>query len=337
MINASGYLLSIIIPVYNCAEFITETLASIQKSITDDVELIIINDGSTDLTEERINAFYRDNNFSNLKYINKNNQGVAIARNIGLAHATGKYIGFIDSDDIISQNYFSIILPKLREDKYDIIEFNLTRDVNNLYQVAQGVAFNVVQREILLVNDNYTPLFPTFSAGQWHLVTKIFRSDIIKDDRFEEYRRYEDMIFCPFQYFKCHKILKIEDKLYYYRVNNKSITENIIDSDADSIFFAMRKMCNYIKENNEKRAVGTLMVVNCFLEGRKILRKKKGYYRYEDSMIEDIQNALTCCDISMVKRKVFYKMKYPFVDRKISEIRFKIITACKKFFTRKGI
>ncbi len=64
MISASGYLLSIIIPTYNNAELITATLASIHQSITDDVELIIVNDGSTDLTEERIKAFYREQKMS---------------------------------------------------------------------------------------------------------------------------------------------------------------------------------------------------------------------------------------------------------------------------------
>lgn len=71
MVNASGYLLSIIIPTYNNAELITATLASIHQSITDDVEIIIVNDGSTDLTEERINAFYREKDCHNVKYISQ--------------------------------------------------------------------------------------------------------------------------------------------------------------------------------------------------------------------------------------------------------------------------
>lgn len=335
MTNASGYLLSIIIPVYNNDEFITGTLASIHQSITDDVELVIVNDGSTDLTDKCIKAFYRERNCSNVKYINKENQGVAITRNVGLAHATGKYIGFIDSDDIVCPNYFSVILPKLREEKYDMVEFNLTRNIKNLYQGTSGVENNIGQREFILTDDNYTPLLPTFQAGQWHLMTKIFHRNTIGDDRFEEHRRYEDMIFCPFQYFKCNKILKIEHKLYFYRVNEKSITENIIDSDADSIFFAMRKMCNYINKNSAKRTVATLMIINCFLEGRKLLRKKKGYYRYDDEMISDIQSALASCDTRVVKKKIIYKMKYPHIDRAISEWRYKVITACKSLFIRK--
>ena len=311
-------------------------MASIHQSITDDVELIIVNDGSTDLTEERIKAFYREQKCHNVKYISQKNQGVAITRNVGLAHATGKYIGFVDSDDIVCQNYFTILLPKLRDEKYDIIEFNLTRDINNLYKNAPKMENNITQREIILSDDNYAPLLPTFKAGQWHLMTKIFHRNIIGSDKFEEHRRYEDMIFCPFQYFKCHKILKIENKLYYYRVNDKSITENIIDSDADSIFFAMRKMYNYINENRSKRTVATFMIINCFLEGRKLLRKKKGYYRYSESMLNDIQNALACCDTKIVKKKIILKMKYPHIDRSISETRYKIISACKSLFLRKG-
>ncbi|MDE9618743.1 glycosyltransferase family 2 protein [Citrobacter portucalensis] len=336
MVNASGYLLSIIIPTYNNAELITATLASIHQSITDDVEVIIVNDGSTDLTEERINAFYREKDCHNVKYINHKNQGVAITRNVGLAHATGKYIGFVDSDDIVCPDYFTVLLPKLRAEKYDIIEFNLTRDINNLYKDTHEIENNISQREIILSDDNYAPLLPIFKAGQWHLMTKIFHRNIIGSDKFEEHRRYEDMIFCPFQYFKCHKILKIENKLYYYRINDNSITENIIDSDADSIFFAMRKMYKYINKNSAKRTVATFMIINCFLEGRKLLRKKKGYYRYSESMINDIQNALACCDTKIVKKKIILKMKYPHIDRSISETRYKILSACKSLFLRKG-
>lgn len=336
MINASGYLLSIIIPAYNNAEFITATLESIHQSITNEVEIIIVNDGSTDLTEECIKAFYREQNCNNVKYISHKNQGVAITRNVGLTQATGKYIGFIDSDDIVCKDYFTILLPKLREEKYDIVEFNLTRNINNLYQNKPAAKYALTQHEIMLTDDNYAPLLPTFRAGQWHLMTKIFHRDVIGMDRFEEHRRYEDVIFCPFQYFKCRSILKIENNLYYYRLNDKSITENIIDSDADSIFFAMRKMYNYVYENNAKRTVATLMIINCFLEGRKLLRKNKGYYHYNESMLNDIQNALACCDTKIVKNKIILKMKYPHIDRSISEIRYKILSACKNLFFRKG-
>lgn len=336
MTNATGYLLSIIVPTYNNAEFITDTLTSLHKGITEEVELIIVNDGSTDSTEERINAFYRNRNDNNVKYIAQKNQGVAIARNVGLAQATGKYIGFVDSDDLVSPDYFSVLLPKLREEKYDIIDFNLTRDIKNIHSASEERGSDIIEREFVFSDDKFSSLTPIFRAGQWHLMTKVFHRNIIGEDRFEEHRRYEDMIFCPFQYFKCKKILKIDNNLYYYRLNNKSITENIIEGDAESIFFAMRKMCNFINNNSEKRTVATLMIINCFMEGRKLLRKKKGYYCYRENMINDIQNALACCDNSVISKKTFYKMKYPHLDCYFSKMKFIAKKSYSVFFVPKG-
>lgn len=337
MTNATVFLLSIVIPTYNNAKFITDTLTSLYENVTEDVEIIIINDGSTDSTEECIKAFYRDKNDNNVKYIYQENQGVAIARNVGLAQATGKYIGFVDSDDLVSPDYFSVLLPKLREEKYDIIDFNLTRDINKIYSTSTNRDTGIIEHELVFSDEKLAPLTPIFQAGQWHLMTKIFHRNIIGEDRFEEHHRYEDMIFCPFQYFKCKNILKIDNNLYYYRLNNQSITENIIEGDAESIFFAMRKMCNFINKNDEKRTIATLMIINCFMEGRKLLRKKKGYYCYKESMINDIQNALDCCDKSIVNKKTFYKMKYPHLDCYFSKVKFSAKKTFNAIIGKKGI
>ncbi|VEC01957.1 Chondroitin polymerase [Cedecea lapagei] len=330
MSERNDYLLSIIIPTYNNAEFIISTLSSLQQGLTDEVELIIINDGSTDSTDEKIAAFYQSRPCNNVKIIHQKNQGVAVARNRGLDIATGTHIAFVDSDDTISSEYFSLLLPILREKQYDIVEFSLTRDEEKLHTSQPGSNEKIERSELILQDAQYLPLMPTFSAAQWHLVTKIFRRDLLGNDRFEANRRYEDIIFSPFQYFKCRKILKLNVNLYYYRINSKSITENLRESDAQHIFFAMRKMCDYIKNNPEKRAVATLMIANCFLEGRKIVRKKKGYYAYDAQMLSDIKTAIEYCDESVMNKKVIYKMRHPWVDTFISATRNKVLKFCKK-------
>lgn len=330
MSDRNDYLLSIIIPTYNNDEFIISTLSSLQQGLTDEVEIIIINDGSTDDTDEKIASFYQLRPCNNVKIIHQDNQGVAIARNRGLDIATGIHVAFVDSDDIISPDYFTLLLPILREQRYDIVEFSLTRDEEKLHAAKNNSNDKIARSELILQDAQYLPLMPTFSAAQWHLVTKIFRRDLLGSDRFEANRRYEDIIFSPFQYFKCHKILKLEANLYYYRINSQSITENLRESDAQHIFFAMRKMCDYIKNNPEKRSVATLMIVNCFLEGRKIVRKKKGYYAYDAQMLSDIKTAIEYCDESVINKKVVYKMKHPWVDTFISATRKQVLKLCKK-------
>ncbi|NIF34570.1 glycosyltransferase [Enterobacter sp. Cy-643] len=330
MSDRNDYLLSIIIPTYNNAEFIISTLSSLQQGLTDEVEIIIINDGSTDNTDEKITTFYQSESCKNVKIIHQNNQGVAVARNRGLDIAAGTYIAFVDSDDTISPDYFTLLLPILREKLYGIVEFSLTRDEEKLHTSQHSSNEKIERSELILQDAQCLPLMPTFSAAQWHLVTKIFRRDLLGTDRFEANRRYEDIIFSPFQYFKCRKILKLKANLYYYRINSQSITENLRESDAQHIFFAMRKMCDYIKSNPEKRSVATLMIVNCFLEGRKIVRKKKGYYAYNAQMLHDIKTAIAYCDKSIINKKVLYKMKHPWVDTFISRTRHQLLKFCKK-------
>lgn len=336
MIKKSDYLLSIIIPTYNNAEFIAPVLSSLLVELTDEVEIIIINDGSTDGTDEKITNFCRVAPTEQIKYIQQKNQGVAVARNVGLANASGKYISFIDGDDVISPDYYPVLLPLLRDEKYDLVEFKITRDLDKLFCQQEHAINDIKQKEILISEDDYSPLAPTFRASQWHLVDKIFHRNIIGNERFEVNRRYEDLILVPFQYFKCRKILKIDACLYYYRVNLEGITENLRESDADNIFFAMRKMSDFVKDNAHLRTIATYMMVNCFLEARKIIRKKRGFYLYSDKVIADVNSVLANGDLTVINKKVLKKMQHPKLDTFISWSNYQLLKMIKTSTVKKG-
>ena len=99
---------SVIVPVYNASKYIEETLKSILNQNFTNFEIIIINDGSTDNSLEIIKKTLKDSKVSN-KIINQNNQGVSKARNIGIENAQGKYVIFVDDDDIIAENHISCL------------------------------------------------------------------------------------------------------------------------------------------------------------------------------------------------------------------------------------
>lgn len=324
------YLLSIIIPTYNNAEFIHSTLASVLVGITAEVEIIIINDGSTDGTHENIIQFCQTVPPQQIKYIQQENQGISITRNVGLANASGKYIAFVDGDDLISSDYYHFLLPILREEKYDLVEFNLTRDQDELYNKTTSESI-LKKEEIILSNNDFSALTSIFFASQWHLVNKIFHRNIISDEKFEKNRNYEDLILVPFQYFKCRYILKSDVNLYYYRVNPAGITENIREEDADDIFFAMRKMNHFIKDKSHLRTIATYMMVNCFLEGRKIIRKTKGFYIYNGEVTNDIQSVLKNGDCSVISSKILRKMQHLKLDTFISRLNYKLLKIIKKW------
>lgn len=112
-------LISIIIPVFNAQETIDQCLNSIICCKYQNLEIIVINDGSTDASSEIINDFSRRD--ERIKIITCENNGVSSARNIGIRHATGIWCCFIDSDDFISADYFDILI---NDDacNYDIIQ-----------------------------------------------------------------------------------------------------------------------------------------------------------------------------------------------------------------------
>ena len=123
MIMDNIVLLSIIIPAYNCASTIERTIDSIIAQKCDDYEIIIINDGSKDNTLEVCEVLGNKN--ASIKIINKDNTGVADTRNVGLKNAVGKYIAFLDSDDVWDKDYYDEELKvKLKNGTADIFVFS---------------------------------------------------------------------------------------------------------------------------------------------------------------------------------------------------------------------
>ena len=113
--------LSIIIPTYNSATYIKQCLDSIYKNalnIIDSFEVIVVNDGSTDNTSDILNQYQ----FQNLKIYTNSNHGVSYSRNYGIGKASGKYIMFVDSDDLLIENWFNII-NKYLDNNIDFLLF----------------------------------------------------------------------------------------------------------------------------------------------------------------------------------------------------------------------
>ena len=102
--------LSIIIPYYNCKEYTDELLSCLDKQITDEVEVILIDDGS---------KIPYSTKYEWIKIIRQENGGASVARNTGLDSASGEYIAFIDADDMVAENYISAILGKIAEEQFD--------------------------------------------------------------------------------------------------------------------------------------------------------------------------------------------------------------------------
>lgn len=135
-------LLSIIIPVYNLEQYIRITLDSLIKEMSDDVEIIVVNDGSLDNSEFAVNEYIDSHTNYNIHLCTKKNGGVSSARNIGTDKSNGEYVLYLDGDDYLSEGSLKAIVNSLKINKPDIL-FWPYRTVNEQGDVVNSSAFKI--------------------------------------------------------------------------------------------------------------------------------------------------------------------------------------------------
>ncbi|MGX9377276.1 glycosyltransferase family 2 protein [Pantoea ananatis] len=314
------WLLSIIIPLYNSQDYIVPCLTSLFTQIAPDIQVIIIDDGSTDLSAQRVKEFLKTYPSACVEFIQQANQGVAATRNVGLSKAKGKFITFLDADDLLSKNYLSVIRPLLLSDQDDLIDFNYARFENTPPEAPENELPQRVAYDFSVQGLNC--LRPLFIRSMWHLWNRIYRNSMLEGEAFEVGRRYEDVIFTPFQYLKTQRIAHLENTLYYYRDNQQGITRNVRMSDIEDMLFAMNKMCAMAQSDTELRRLAAGMIVNCFNEVKSMSKAVFGYYHYDKQTRLAIKSAARLCR-GHCKTKKFWQMRYPEVDTLFSWLRFK--------------
>lgn len=215
--------ISIILPVYNCDQFITRSLNSISNQTFRNWECIIVNDGSYDNTRLIIENFaLKDCRF---RIFNKKNEGVATARQFGLDKAEGEYIISVDGDDWLELNFL--------EELYNIAKLN----------DADLVWCNYYKNSIKI--ENYAPEFPSelirymFCKGLWgSTCNKLIRATICKDNRISfplGLKVAEDIVYVVECLCLCKKIKYCSEFLYHYINNPKSLVNTYSDYTSEFV------------------------------------------------------------------------------------------------------
>ena len=224
--------LSVIIPVYNTEKYIEKCLNSIVNQTMEDLEIIIVNDGSTDNSQEIINEYTKK--YPNLiKSFIKENGGQGSARNYGLNYAKGKYISFVDSDDWLDLELLENMYNNAEKEQSDIV----ICDMVDYYEDGSKRKFNCTKYDLIY---SVTP-----SA-----CNKIFKKEIIRDIRFLSKLWYEDFNFTTKILLNNPKISTI-DNLYYNCHARKVSTMNNNNSLKNLDMIAViEDLIEYAKNNN---------------------------------------------------------------------------------------
>lgn len=209
--------ISIIIPIYNVEQFLRQCIDSVLAQTYENLEIILVNDGSTDQSSE-ICGFYGSRD-SRIKIINKANGGLADARNAGFSEVTGNYIGFVDSDDLIDCRMYELLMETLNKSDADIAECGFRRFAAENEIPEQGEetivpeAFDVQTALKMLMHEDLKQVV-------WN---KLYRKEVIGGIQFEKGRIHEDEFWTYRIIARAEKIAKISNPLYYYRKQEGSI------------------------------------------------------------------------------------------------------------------
>ena len=200
-------MISIIIPVYNVEKYIKRCVDSLLNQTYKKIEIILVNDGSTDNTIKIIKENYSEN--KKIILLNQKNSGPALARNNGIEHAKGKYVMFVDSDDFVDPTYVENYYNSIKNTKYDIVIGGYKRYVENK-----------VTKKMQLKEGEYSKYLITGP------ICRIIKLDFLNRNkiRFLDTNSSEDIYFNLYIYSKTNKIKIIDDIGYYYFFNKNSIS-----------------------------------------------------------------------------------------------------------------
>ena len=300
-------MISVIVPVYNVEEYIEECLDSIKNQTFTDFEVILVNDGSTD-NSQAICELYCDQD-SRFCLINQENKGQSIARNIGVAESKGKFIVFIDSDDIVRVDLLDQLMNYM-SDEIDIVECDKTEDIQYLNEKRKDIQVKEF--------DSNEALHKCFNhAVSWSPVAKLYRREIVEKIPFLENLIYEDLYTGIVSLKYINKMRKIDYIGYYYRYHTSSTMNQKYSEKNLDIFKIGEKLLEEFREDNWLPYVGNML----FLVGIGHFKKYRirighPYYQlYIDAIHKYAETAKELSDIynsSKLLRWYSYSPKYFF-------------------------
>ena len=306
------YLLTIIIPIYNMQYYLKECLESLMhQSFPDSVEVLLIDDGSTDSSGVICDQFIQKS--EHFRVIHQNNKGIAATRNIGIQQAHGKYIGWVDPDDYLTDDWWSTIAPVLEQEP-DLILFDFMVLKNN------KITYTHFDKESRLIERD--EIFRELADGikfQSHLCTKIFRRSLFNNqNKFNEKLSYaEDYAAMHHILFPVKNCTYIHRCLYVYRQRAGSLIHNTSKDLINtwlSVQLSKERYYFYTQNNIKVSKFGMLYweIIFCKAYQSQSLRSDVWSERYKSCVAELIKN-----------RMILQKTKrLPF----IMQIRFFLLT-----------
>lgn len=314
---------SVIIPVYNVENYLRKCLDSLVNQTLKDIEIIVVNDGTTDNSQEIIDEYVKKYPKKVVSIIQENG-GQGAARNTGLLHAKGEYIGYVDSDDYVEENMYEELYKKAKEEDSDIVICgnNVVKENYELFSKED------VDKEFLL--------------GKMAVWNKIYKKNIIVDNKIQFRSKvwYEDLDFTMKVYFSSKKISYVDKPLYNYllregsTMNNNNIKRNL------ELIEAFDSLIDYCKDkkiyNKAKDEIEFLCIYHMYIFAITRVLNTNNNYKAKIAIINKFRDYINSNFPNFKQNKYLYllpkrrKLIYNLINSKFYCIIIWLFKLCRR-------
>ena len=309
-----GIKISVVLPVYNVANYLRKCLDSLVNQTFKDFEVICVNDGSTDLSLSILEGYSLSD--SRFKIITQENQGLSGARNTGIDQVEGEYVLFVDSDDWLEENALEVLYEHVKGFSSDITMFKFKYYNENTEEYSEGPFTNleVIDPSFFTGNFYYMDVIDIIFKISHAPFNKLYKTSFLKenDAKFLYGSYYEDLEFFYMVFLKAKKVSVLPEYLYYYRIRDQSISTsgdegsfdifNILETTKQHFLDA--KVYNQIKQD-------WLMFV--------IVNLKYVYLRLKEELKNQFIDVMKEKYYDYALNEVVYSEKWHYEDRAFHE------------------
>lgn len=286
--------ISVIVPVYNGEKYIGKCLENLINQTLDDIEIILVNDSSKDKTYDIIKKYVTK--YKNIKLINKkNNEGVGAARNDGIKIASGEYIGFVDSDDIVDTNMYSDMYNLAKNNNSDVVMCSYIRKhKNNSFEVRANINESIANYDRNIIVNKIIPTFvENIEYGYYYVWNKIYKKEFLNKNNilFKENLDFgEDWFFNLEVFDNVQKFSYINYPYYTYITsnNNNSLSKNVSINRIKGYLKGREKSYYFInKYNLERKNIDLRFLEEIYTYVNSIIISENSY-KFKKNIIKSI-------------------------------------------------
>ena len=294
--NEEEVLISIIVPVYNVADYIEKCIDSLINQTYHHLEIILIDDGSTDKSGEICDNYAQMD--KRITVYHKANGGLSDARNYGIDRAHGRFLGFVDGDDWVHSQMYEIMCDKLESENADVITcWFEQRNQENFRKVIKN-------EEVSVINVNGAEALIHIDKTLVVAWNKLYKKEIFYNLRYPVGRLHEDEFVIHRVFRQCKKVTIINKPLYYYTIRNNSIVAVMTEKRIQDALDALQSRIEFADKEKWWEVMPAVI---------------KGYCEYCIDRYYDIKNGK--CDIDVEMADILWKAEHDVCNKyKINNI-----------------